>query len=164
MSAEIFAAYCGKWGFFGYDVMLMKGRTGRWFCAEHQPADEAGLEPLLRSPTPNTSSPVESAAGRATPACRARSAPARSLARAEDHSETHLHVSHRVNRPHGRPGYSQPRNQRLAVLASASPMWSVVTHRASSVRTRECKITTEGGDHANRCSEWGREYPERSSV
>jgi hypothetical protein len=35
-------------GFFGYDVMLMKGRTGRWFCAEHRPADEAGLEPLLR--------------------------------------------------------------------------------------------------------------------
>ena len=32
---------------------------------------------------PNTSSPVESAAGRATPACRARSAPARSLARAK---------------------------------------------------------------------------------
>jgi hypothetical protein len=35
------ACYCGKWGFFGYDVMLMKGRTGTWFCAEHRPADEA---------------------------------------------------------------------------------------------------------------------------
>jgi hypothetical protein len=48
----VHACYCGKWGFFGYDVMLMKGRTGRWFCAEHRPADEAGLEPLLRSPIP----------------------------------------------------------------------------------------------------------------
>ena len=37
----VHACYCGKWGFFGYDVMLMKGRTGTWFCAEHRPADEA---------------------------------------------------------------------------------------------------------------------------
>jgi len=35
------ACYCGKWGYFGYHVMLMKGRTGAWFCAEHPPADEA---------------------------------------------------------------------------------------------------------------------------
>ena len=38
---------CGKWGFFGYDVMLMKGRTGKWFCSEHHPADEAELGPQL---------------------------------------------------------------------------------------------------------------------
>ena len=25
-------------------VMLLKGRTGKWFCAEHRPADEGGLE------------------------------------------------------------------------------------------------------------------------
>ena len=37
----VHACYCGKWEFFGYDVMLMKGRTGTWFCAEHRPADEA---------------------------------------------------------------------------------------------------------------------------
>jgi hypothetical protein len=55
---------------------------------------------------------------------------------------------------------------RLAAFAvrRVTPMWSVVTHRASSVRKRECKIVTQGGDHANRCSEWGREYSEWSSV
>ena len=37
----VHACYCGKWGYFGYHVMLMKGRTGAWFCAEHPPADEA---------------------------------------------------------------------------------------------------------------------------
>ena len=30
--------------FFGYDVALLKGRIGTWFCAEHRPDDEAGLE------------------------------------------------------------------------------------------------------------------------
>ena len=38
------ACDCGKWGYFGYDVMLLKGRTGKWFCAEHRPTDEVGLE------------------------------------------------------------------------------------------------------------------------
>ena len=41
------ACHCAKWGYFGYEVMLMKGRTGTWFCAEHRPADEAGSEPLV---------------------------------------------------------------------------------------------------------------------
>ena len=54
----VHACYCGKWGFFGYDVMLMKGRTGTWFCAEHRPADEAGLEPLNSRGYSNTISPV----------------------------------------------------------------------------------------------------------
>jgi hypothetical protein len=40
-AAFMHACYCGKWGYFGYHVMLMKGRTGAWFCAEHPPADEA---------------------------------------------------------------------------------------------------------------------------
>ena len=35
--AFMHACNCGKWGFFGYDVMLLKGRTGTWFCAEHRP-------------------------------------------------------------------------------------------------------------------------------
>src|SRR5215204_5586271 len=33
--------------------MLLKGRTGKWFCAEHRPADEGGLDsqlPLLIEP------------------------------------------------------------------------------------------------------------------
>ena len=40
----VHVCYCGKGGYFGYDVMLLKGRTGRWFCAEHRPTDEGGLE------------------------------------------------------------------------------------------------------------------------
>ena len=37
------ACHCGNWGYFGFEVMLMKGRTGNsWFCAEHRPADEPG--------------------------------------------------------------------------------------------------------------------------
>jgi len=43
----VHACYCGKWGYFGYDVMLLKGRTGTWFCAEHRPANEAGLGPKV---------------------------------------------------------------------------------------------------------------------
>ena len=45
----VHACYCGKWGYFGYDVMLMKGRTGTWFCAEYRPTDEAGSELLVRA-------------------------------------------------------------------------------------------------------------------
>jgi hypothetical protein len=48
----VHACYCVRWGFFGYDVMLMKGRTGTWFCAEHRPVDEAGLAPLVRAEFP----------------------------------------------------------------------------------------------------------------
>jgi hypothetical protein len=40
----VHSCYCGKWGFFGYDVALLMGRIGTWFCAEHRPDDEAGLE------------------------------------------------------------------------------------------------------------------------
>ena len=39
----VHSCYCGKWGFFGYDVALLKG-LGTWFCAEASPDDEAGLE------------------------------------------------------------------------------------------------------------------------
>ena len=36
----VHACYCGRWGFFGYEVALLKDRTGTWFCAEHRPGDE----------------------------------------------------------------------------------------------------------------------------
>ena len=35
-----FAHYCvtcGRWGAFGYDVDVLKGRLGRWYCNEHRP-------------------------------------------------------------------------------------------------------------------------------
>src|SRR5829696_9487825 len=35
----VHACYCGRWGFFGYEVALLKYRTGTWFCAEHRPGD-----------------------------------------------------------------------------------------------------------------------------
>jgi hypothetical protein len=28
--------HCGRWGAFGYDVDLLRGRLGRWYCAEHR--------------------------------------------------------------------------------------------------------------------------------
>jgi hypothetical protein len=34
------ACYCGRWGFFGYEVALLKDRTGTWFCAKHRPGDD----------------------------------------------------------------------------------------------------------------------------
>jgi len=45
----VHACYCGKWGFFGDDVMLMKGQTGTWFRAEHRPHAEAGFDPSPES-------------------------------------------------------------------------------------------------------------------
>jgi len=30
----VHACYCGRWGFFGYEVALLNDRTGTWFCAE----------------------------------------------------------------------------------------------------------------------------------
>ena len=32
------AAGCGRWGAFGFDVGLLRGRKGRWYCAAHRPA------------------------------------------------------------------------------------------------------------------------------
>jgi len=28
--------HCGRWGAFGYDVDLVHGKTGRWYCTEHR--------------------------------------------------------------------------------------------------------------------------------
>lgn len=28
---------CGAWGAWGFDVFLLKGRTGRWYCSAHRP-------------------------------------------------------------------------------------------------------------------------------
>lgn len=28
---------CGAWGVFGYDVDLVAGRLGRWYCGAHRP-------------------------------------------------------------------------------------------------------------------------------
>lgn len=28
---------CGAWGAFGFEVDLLKGRLGRWYCLEHKP-------------------------------------------------------------------------------------------------------------------------------
>jgi hypothetical protein len=29
--------HCGKWGAFGYNVRLLKGQEGSWYCREHKP-------------------------------------------------------------------------------------------------------------------------------
>ena len=41
----VHACYCGRWGFFGYEVALLKDRTGTWFCAEHRPGDDDQSSP-----------------------------------------------------------------------------------------------------------------------
>jgi hypothetical protein len=28
--------HCGRWGAFGYDVDLLRGKLGRWYCTEHR--------------------------------------------------------------------------------------------------------------------------------
>ena len=39
--------HCGAWGYFGYDVALLRGRVGTWYCAEHRPEEE-DVEPWLK--------------------------------------------------------------------------------------------------------------------
>jgi hypothetical protein len=45
---------CGKWGDFGYDVHLLKGQLGKWYCREHRPVGDLTAPP---SPLPPPSAP-----------------------------------------------------------------------------------------------------------
>ena len=37
-----FCIECGRFGAFGYGVHLGAGKLGRWYCAEHRPANGSG--------------------------------------------------------------------------------------------------------------------------
>lgn len=37
---EHYCCVCGRWGAFGYDVDLLKGQLGRWYCGEHRPSEK----------------------------------------------------------------------------------------------------------------------------
>ena len=39
---------CGQWGYFGYDVALLRGQLGTWYCAEHRPEEE-DVEPWIKA-------------------------------------------------------------------------------------------------------------------
>jgi hypothetical protein len=32
-----FCHECGRWGSYGYGVVLRTGKLGRWYCAAHRP-------------------------------------------------------------------------------------------------------------------------------
>ena len=40
---------CGQWGYFGYDVALLRGQLGTWYCAEHRPEEEEDVEPWIKA-------------------------------------------------------------------------------------------------------------------
>jgi hypothetical protein len=43
---------CGAWGDFGYDVRLLKGQFGKWYCREHRPVgDLTAPSPTLPPPS-----------------------------------------------------------------------------------------------------------------